>query len=109
MDSDEAAVTMAYILRRTGKENEIKIAGFNASLSGIDSMMKTGLAVTGDINRYALFHQAFTNSLIHYANIMKNNKKMTNIIPGVFYHQFNTMNNLSLTKKFSIKQIINNR
>ncbi len=109
MDNDSAAVTMAHILRRTGKEDEIKISGFNATLSSIDSMMKTGLVVTGDINRYSLFHQAFTNSLIHYANIMNNNKRMTNIIPGVYYHQFNTMDNLSLTRKFSIKQIINNK
>lgn len=107
MDNDDVAVKMAYILRRTGKENEIKIAGFNTTLAGIDSMMKTGLVVTGDINRYALFLNAFTNSLVHYTNIMNNNNSITNIIPGAYYHQYNAMDQLSLTKKFSIKQIIN--
>jgi len=108
MDSDEAAVVMAHILRRTGKENEIKVAGFNATLKGIDSMMKTGLLVTGDINRHALFFSTFTNSLKFYNNIITENQTIKKAIPGIYYHQFNTMDNLARTKKYSIKQIIIN-
>ena len=105
MDNDTVASKMAHILRRIGKENEIKVAGFEATLSGIDSMMKTGLVVSGDINRYVLFHNAFTNSILNYTEIMRNNKRITNISPGISYNQHNVFDSLSLTRKYSIKQI----
>ncbi len=109
MDNDSSAVKMAYILRRIGKENEIKIAGFDTTLRAIDSMMKTGLVVTGDINRYGLFCSAFTNSLIYYSDIMNKNKYMTNVVPGVCYNQNNLMDRLANTRKFSIKQIFKSK
>ena len=105
MDSDDAAVKMAYALRRTGKENEIKTCGFGAQLHGLDSMIKTGLVVTGDINRYALFHAALTNAMRDYPKLIKREKQKIHI-PGAYYHQFNAMDVLSKTKKYSIHQII---
>lgn len=108
-DNDAVAVFMGKIIRRKGKDNKIKISGLHTSLKGVDSIMKTSISVTGDINRYQLFHTALSNALINYTNIINAQTTQTNLLNGIYYNQINILDKLAPAKKFSIKQIIQNQ
>ncbi len=108
-DDDAVAVLMGNSIRRKRQDNKIKISGLHTSLEGVDSIMKTLIAVTGDINRYQLFHTALSNALINYTNIINAQTTQTNLLNGIYYNQINILDKLAPAKKFSIKQIIQNQ
>lgn len=104
-DNDTIAVSLANYLRKIGKDGEVKISGLFTTKSGINSIMKTGITVTGDINRYHLFHSAFSNAVSQYSNLITN-KSQIKKIEGIYYNQMNIIDHLAKSQKFSIKEII---
>ncbi|MBN1898570.1 MAG: sugar ABC transporter substrate-binding protein [Spirochaetes bacterium] len=107
VDEDPQAVLLGRELRKMRKDIEIKVASFGATREGISSLLKTEIAVSGDINRIALF----TNSLLSLIDILKNNKensanKTIYYDKGVCYTQINIMELLAETKKYSIQDIM---
>ncbi len=106
IDNDNIANISLNILRRSGKDNEIKIASFGTTLEGINSMLKIGLTVDADENRISLFTNAIEYNITNkYKKYNKNRRKII-YIPGVIYNQQILLDKLAKTKKFSIKQLI---
>ncbi len=106
VDNDEYGVLLAKELRMMKKDNKIKLASFGATIEGINSILKTEIAVSGDINRISLY----TNALKILINVLKekniNSKKIIYYDKGVCYTQVNIMDLLAKTKKYSIQEIL---
>lgn len=106
VDDDEYGVLVAKELRKMGKDIEIKVATFGATVKGINSILKTGIAVSGDINRISLY----TNATMMIMELLKKKDlDKSHIIyydKGVCYTQLNVMDLLAETRKFSIKEIL---
>ncbi len=102
-DSEKIAIILLNLIRRAGKDGEIKIAAYGATLDGINSMLKIGLSVTADENRISLF----TNALSYNKDnkFIAHEKKII-YIPGIIYNQTILLENLSKSKKYSIKQLV---
>ncbi len=103
-ENESIAIMLMELIRRAGKDGEIKIASFGATIDGINSMLKIGLAVTGDIYRLKLFRNALEYSKTNKLYIKRQRKIF--FIKGIIYNQTILLDRLSKSKKYSIQQLI---
>ncbi|MDD5067831.1 MAG: hypothetical protein PHF84_12365 [bacterium] len=108
-DDDRIAEKTVLALKNVRKEGEIQVSGFGGLLNGINCIIKIGLCVTGDMNRYALFQTALTNSIQYDPEPENVPRPRYFLKDGIYYNQINTLDNLALTRKFSIQQILDTR
>lgn len=108
-DEDRIGSEIVEILKRRGKDGEVKVSAYNADKEGINSIVKFGLCVTAGIDRYSLFQTSLTNTINHYDTLIKKDKPEHIFFEGVYYNPLNVLENLARTRKFSIHQIINKK
>lgn len=108
-DDDRIARKIILYLKSVGRDGEIQAGGFGATMDGMNTIIKIGFCMTGDMDRYGLFNTAVTDVFRSTGLFSGEERHRHRLLPGVVYNQFNILENLALTRKYSIQQLIGNK
>ena len=106
VDNDILGATIGKYIRKSGKDTKIKIASYNASIEGLCSLLRFETSFIADLDKFSLYTNAFSFLVSKLKS--KNNEKIVYSHPGIIYSQANITENLAITKKFAIQDLLLN-